>query len=49
MKTLRSGCIAGPDGLDLPAGPTLNSETRGENTEVTGEIVGEGIAYEEKK
>lgn len=30
MKTLRDGCLAGPDGLDLADGPTINGESSGE-------------------
>jgi hypothetical protein len=37
LKTLRKGCLAGPDGNQLSSGPSVNGELRRPNTEITGE------------
>lgn len=37
MKTLRKGCLAGPDGNQLSSGPSVNGELRKPETEITGE------------
>jgi hypothetical protein len=37
MKTLRKGCLAGPDGNQLSSGPSVNGELRKPFTEITGE------------